>query len=399
MQRVVSGLKGVVGVTAMVLFVVGFPELLRLRVEPSAHAPESLPTTAIRGLALAYIQSDSSGASIQIRQSSFEGQTDTLTLSDSVWVAAPPAEQCQIASLQPAPQGQWIAVQSFCEWGSSLQIIETASGRTLDLDFYPASLPEAIFLDWTPDGAAAFVLTNHLIGSQVYRVDFNRGEAQLILISQRTYDLDLSPDGTRILYSLTRGLGYGSETWIADADGQNARLVWVEPAHLVTLARWSLTGDHIAYIRIPDTNVPFPVGELWVTDGEGNQPMFLSAADGGRGSPPVWSPDGARIAFVGRENPDNPSADQQAEHLLSNIDIAEMSSGSVYKATPFTGALTENPSWSPDGAYLTFNTNAAGTMDVWVYDLNNHQTQPVTQSANARYPVWLVSQPVDIPTP
>ena len=177
MQRVVNGLKGVVGLTVMVLFVIGFPALLQLRVEPGAHAPGSFPTAAIHGLALVYLQSDPDGTSIQIQQRIANSQVGTLIPSDSVQVAATRSEECRVASLQPAPQGQWIAVQSFCEWGGSLQIVETASGRTLDINLYPASLPEAVFLDWTPDGAAAFVLINHLIGSQVYRVDLNRGEA------------------------------------------------------------------------------------------------------------------------------------------------------------------------------------------------------------------------------
>jgi TolB protein len=134
-------------------------------------------------------------------------------------------------------------------------------------------------------------------------------------------------------------------------------------------------------------------------DGEGNNTVQLSAADGGRGYEPVWSPDGSRIAFVGRENPDDPSADQIAEQLSSNIYIADLNTTAVFSATQFTNALTKNPSWSPDGAYLAFNTNAGGTMNIWVYEVSQGLLQQVTQSANARYPVWLSSVSNGAPTP
>jgi TolB protein len=202
-----------------------------------------------------------------------------------------------------------------------------------------------------------------------------------------------------MIYSLTKGLGYGSETWIAGADGQNPRRVLYEPAYLVLFPRWSPDGSRIAFIRIPDTNVPFPMGELWVMDGEGNNLTWISAADGGRGYEPVWSPDSSRIAFVGRENPDDPGADQIAERLSSNIYVADLNAATVFPATQFTNALAENPSWSPDGAYLAFNTNAGGAMDVWVYDIAQGQLQQVTQSANARYPVWLSLPLNGTPTP
>jgi len=53
---------------------------------------------------------------------------------------------------------------------------------------------------------------------------------------------------------------------------------------------------------MPDSNIPFTVGELWVTNGDGNNPVLLGEADAGHGYEPAWSPDGAQIAFLGREN-------------------------------------------------------------------------------------------------
>jgi dipeptidyl aminopeptidase/acylaminoacyl peptidase len=160
----------------------------------------------------------------------------------------------------------------------------------------------------------------------------------------------------------------------------------------------------LAYIRMPDSNIPFTVGELWVADGNAGNAVLLGAADAGHGYEPAWSPDGAKIAFVGRENKDDVAADQVADRLVSNIYMADVKSRKVDNLSRFGGALVENPTWSPDGAALAFSTNAGGQgMDMWTFDAKGNQLAQVTHSANARYPSWLknlgsmVNQPANTP--
>jgi TolB protein len=234
------------------------------------------------------------------------------------------------------------------------------------------------------------ILLTDVIGNpRVYLVDVANDTSQLLPVPGTTYNIVIAPEGRRMMYSLTRGLGYGSETWIADLDGQNARRVLIDPTHITAFARWSPSGDKIAYIRMPDSNIPFTVGELWVMDGEGNNPVWLGEADAGHGYPPAWSLDGSQIAFVGRENKDDILADQQADKLVSNIYIADVNSGQIENVTGFSEALTENPVWSPDGDLVAFNTNAGGGMEVWVFDVRGGTLKQVSNGANARYPAWL----------
>jgi Tol biopolymer transport system component len=234
----------------------------------------------------------------------------------------------------------------------------------------------------------------------IFRIDPVTQAATQLPTPNNTYDVAFSPDGQRMIYSVTYGLGYGSQTYIANADGSNPRLILNEPQSIIAFARWSPDGDHIAYLRWADTNIPFTVGELWLADGNGGSPVLLAPADAGHGYEPAWSPDSTRIAFVSRENPGDLWADQAAERLMSNIYIVTINGGAVTNLTNFTNALTENPSWSPDSSMVAFNTNAGGTMDIWVANMQSRQLQQVTQGAEARYPIWsVVNETSTIPTP
>jgi Tol biopolymer transport system component len=92
---------------------------------------------------------------------------------------------------------------------------------------------------------------------------------------------------------------------------------------------------------------------------------------------------------VGRENPSDPTANLLAERLISNIYVADVTAQTVFNATQFSGALTENPVWLSD-SLLAFNTNAGGSMDVWTFDILNQQLQQTTYGANVDNAAWLL---------
>ena len=173
------------------------------------------------------------------------------------------------------------------------------------------------------------------------------------------------PDG-HILYSLTNGIGFGSETWRAETDGWHARQILAEPLNIVAYLRPSPDGSQVAYIRMPDTQVPFPNGELWLMDADGGNARSLAQADAGHGYAPAWSPDGSQIAFVVRENPDDQAADVSSGALLANVYRFEVRSETLTPVTAFSDAIVETPVWSPDGIVLFFNVVRNDTIQVWV---------------------------------
>jgi len=118
----------------------------------------------------------------------------------------------------------------------------------------------------------------------------------------------------------------------------------------------------------------------------------IAPADAGHGYPPVWSPDGRQVAFVVRENAEDSAADIAAPYLESNIYLADAASGSVRAVTRFERALTEMPTWSPDGAWLAFSTDAGGGPDIWLAEVATGEIQQVTRNASARCPVWVAGE-------
>jgi dipeptidyl aminopeptidase/acylaminoacyl peptidase len=338
---------------------------------------------------LVYLEADSYGRPRAIVKKP-RGDLDALPAkknTGSVLAATDVPGRCEISGLHAAPKGQWVAVQINCEDGGFVQVVHALSGqvRSLDVDLNR----DSIFLGWAPTGNEMIVKVDVISNPRVYLVNVASGKVEQLPVPWTTYNVALSRNGKRMICSLTRGLGYGSETWIADVDGRHARRVLVDPTHIIAFARWSPSGNKITYIRMPDSNIPFTVGELWVMDGEGNTPVLLGEADAGHGYEPAWSPDGERVAFVVRENRHDRAADQQAARLVSNIYIANVNDRKVSAVTQFEGALTETPTWSSDGEFLAFSATAEGGADVWAFEVKGQKLHRVTHGANAQCPTWL----------
>jgi Tol biopolymer transport system component len=295
--------------------------------------------------------------------------------------------RCKISGMHGSPNDRWIAADVNCEAGSHTLLLEAATGRMRSAE--PSPWRDSFFLNWSPDSSAFLLRVDPIGDDLILVVDVESGHFEQVNVPPFTYDVAFSPDGARMLYAVSRGLGFGSEVWMMDRDGQNREQVILAPAHIVAYPRWSLTGDRIAYILISDSNVPFTVGELVLADSGGRNARVVAQADAGHGYPPVWSPDGERVAFVVRENRESGAADVAASYLESNIYLADAASGRVCAVTRFEGALTESPAWSPDGMWLAFSANIDGVADVWLAEVSSGELYRVTQNADARYPVWL----------
>lgn len=299
--------------------------------------------------------------------------------------------RCEVFGLHKSPNDRWIAVETGCEARAYTQLLEVATGQQRAAE--PESWHDSYFLNWTPDGETYLIRVDPIGENRILLVNAKDGSFEQLDTPPYTYDAALSPDGKRILYAVSRGLGFGSEVWLLDRDGQTREQIINAPAHIIAYPTWSPSGDALAYIRMPDSNVPFTVGELLLADGDGRNARLLAPADAGHGYPPQWSPDGQQIAFVVRENPEQGAADISAPYLESNIYSASAVTGDVRALTKFTGALTDGPTWSPDGAWLAFSSDANGIADIWLLEIASGNVQTVTQNVGAHCPVWVSSHP------
>ena len=108
------------------------------------------------------------------------------------------------------------------------------------------------------------------------------------------------------------------------------------------------------------------VSELWTVDVSTGERTLLLPADGVQ---PDWSPHGQRIAYWGMVG-------ESAQRDLFTIDPnAAKPAETVVRVTDDV-AVDWNPVWSPDGQYLYFGSDRAGSMNLWRVRMDEESGKP-----------------------
>ena len=276
-----------------------------------------------------------------------------------------------------------MAVELSCPNGQTVLFLNTDTASTTQ----PIPDSDSHFLAWTFDGSAAYLKVDSLGSPRVLRVSTD-GAQEVVPITEFTYDLAASATDGEFTFTFSGGLGQGSELHLAKRRGKTIEPLYADPFHYISFARYSPDGSQIAFIKTPDTQTPFSVGELWVMDSDGANPRKLADADAGHGYAANWSPDGKRIAFVRRENPDDERADQSGEALLSNLYMIEVQTRALTQITHLEEGRTETPLWSPDGNTLAFQVVINDRMEVHIMDSATGEIRSLTPESTC-CAVWL----------
>ncbi|MFQ5748191.1 MAG: hypothetical protein ACE5H3_01905 [Planctomycetota bacterium] len=213
-----------------------------------------------------------------------------------------------------------------------------------------------------------------------------------------------SKDGTRLAFTSTRG--GAPEIWVMNPDGSGPRRLTFSGTGGSFVADWSHDGTRIAFASVRN-GVKHP--EIWVMSADGSNPVRLTftppdPSGGGGAVHPSWSPDDKKIYFASSAS-GSPQiwgmfADGQGQKQKTNglgpgfpdANVPEWSSdgkrvvfwsgfegqfGEVWSMKPNGGGLrritetsdprnSDNPSWSPDGRSILFDTNRTGLVEIWV---------------------------------
>jgi len=126
---------------------------------------------------------------------------------------------------------------------------------------------------------------------------------------------------------------------------------------------------------------PSPDGKMiaFLSDRDGTPHIYLMSSDGtnlrrltmhdGEETSPTWSRDGKQLAYA----------------VDNQIWLRDMKTGNYRQLTP-PGTNDVEPSFSPDGHWLSVSRARGDASDVWVISLESGEGQPVAQ--NARLPRW-----------
>ncbi len=274
-------------------------------------------------------------------------------------------------------------VELGCPNGQTVLLLDTDSGSVTQ----PVTETDSHFLAWTADGKEAYLKLDSLGNTRIVRSDV-KGRLRNVDITGLTYDLATMPGSSDFVFTFSRGLGSGSEMTLTQRNGRDLQQLLVDRLNYLSFARYSPDGKQIAFLKIPDSQTPFTIGELWIMNADGSQARKLADADAGHGYAANWSPDGKWIAFVKRENAGDQSANQSTESLISNIYLVNVQNGDLKQITSFPNGRAETPHWSPDGNTLAFNTVLDGRMEVQIADIASGEIQSLTTKP-ACCPAWM----------
>jgi Tol biopolymer transport system component len=158
-----------------------------------------------------------------------------------------------------------------------------------------------------------------------------------------------SPDGSRIVFSKRHG--NSSEIYVINADGSGEVQLTFGGAWN-TAPAWSPDGASIAFCRTvgdPDEDSP-DIYRMNASDGSGITNVASAGCD------PAWSPNGSRIAFTHAGDLAVIGADGSGLTTLHALDTTSQLGLS-------------SPSWSPDGSQIAYASGSRGNR-IWIVDFD-----------------------------
>lgn len=137
---------------------------------------------------------------------------------------------------------------------------------------------------------------------------------------------------------------------------------------------WSPDGAQIAFSNNSDGD-----NELYVIDADGDNLRQLTDNDT-NDRDPVWSPDGEQLAYAG---------DQDSPSVLE-IYVLTLEDETITRLTDASGS-NSSPAWSPDGRLIAFVSDRAGVNDIYVMAADGSGSRLITDNDNRAEndsPVW-----------
>jgi TolB protein len=185
-----------------------------------------------------------------------------------------------------------------------------------------------------------------------------------------------SPDGRRLAFVGSRFAsvdpnGLVSDIYVMNADGSGLRNLTQTPAWEDSIA-WSPDGRRIAIVKHTGCLRCSPNSELWVMNADGRAKRVVAFGEGIGVA--TWSPDGRTLVYESayRPNPDSPRL-----RFWYVTELFRVNADGSGQRRLTDGA---QPLWSPDGKKIAFVGRRGGKADLYVMNADGSGQRPLTRT-------------------
>ncbi len=268
----------------------------------------------------------------------------------------PPAGTRDLGPLRYSPNAAKIAFQRVDASGKGQIWVMKADG-TSATQVSPAGVSSATFA-WSPDGARLAIVAN----LQLYLVNADGTGLRALTAAPNAVALpSFSADGTKIAFANVAGSAT-SQIYVINTDGTGLTNLSQSPTTWDVEPVWSPDGAKIAFTRFITQPALF-TGDLYVMNPDGSAKANLSASRDTFGS--VWSRDGRSLALARKTGPSTvdlftvPAAGGAMSRLTTNLQVAGEAAWSSDNARLAFSSGGDVFTVAPNGTGLTNLTNAA----------------------------------------
>lgn len=340
---------------------------------------------------------------------------------------AEPLNDIELEPARPdyASDGNRIAFQAYADgtWNIWTMAPDGSDLQQLTDDFWDDREPK-----WSPDGNQIAFSSDREEEYDIWTLEVATGDLQQWTDdSTENYEPAWSPNGTEIAYVTSAG-AYAADTEdsteqikAVDQDGNTRTLVTAETEETLHSPSWSPDGDDIAYIRQSEeegvSQSDLMISGEQITEGEDvfsytpdwlSQDELLYSADGDIRVVELESGATSDVPFTATFHLpeidyelksydfDDSSArevqgiltprlspDGESVAFIALNDLWVMQIGESPRRITDDSFYQIDPAWSPDGRYLAYSSDEAGTQDLYVHDIQTGINRQITSLDDA----------------
>lgn len=223
--------------------------------------------------------------------------------------------------------------------------------------------------DWSPDGSR-FVLTRSTRDGGDVMVTDMAGKVATVLAQTPETELgaDWSPDGTTVLYASQATNGEYS-IWSVRADGSDRRPL-PSPGFPAIAPQWSPDGTRLVFNSVTSDGLR----QVYLSSSDGSGVRQLTHNEQGHSDYASWSPDGAWVLFESNR-------DGTWETYRVRPDGSDLEQ--------ITRGGSAGPRYSPDGATIAFHDRRGSDFDIFLIDADGSDERLLVGGpGDQRLPEW-----------